>query len=177
MKIFIKRICTFILLVGITQFAFEARAADPVYFVDIQKVISDSISGKAAKSDLDAEVKKREGQLGKLQNDLKVMKEELDKQSSVLSKEALQTKQQAFIQKDKEFQSAYQESRESLGKKNNEALSKIVKQIDEIVASLAKDKGYKIVIEKDPRFVIYSNEDFDLSETITKMLDAKKLGS
>jgi outer membrane protein len=151
--------------------------AEPVYLIDMQKVISDSIVGKAAKNDMESELKKREGQLTKLQNDLKAMKEELDKQSSVLAKDALKTKQEAFVRKEREFQKSFQENREALAKKNNEAISGIVKQVDEIVKNMAKENDYKLVLEKDQRLVIYSSSEYDLTEEVIKKLDAKKLGS
>ena len=155
----------------------NAFAIEPVYVVDMQRVITESIVGKAAKSDMESELKKREGSLSKTQNDLKALKADLDKQASVLSKDALKAKEEALINKDKEFQKSFQENREALAKKNNESISKIVKQIDSIVHDLSKENSYKLVLEKDQRFVLFIDDQYDLTDKVIKLLDDKKLDS
>jgi outer membrane protein len=150
-------------------------AAEPVYVVDMQRVISESIMGKAAKADMEAELKKREGALTKTQNDLKAMKADIDKQASVLSKDAMKAKQEALMAKDREFQRSFQENREALAKKNNEAIGAIIKDIDAIIKDLSKENSYKIVLEKDQRFVLYIDESYDLTDKVIKALNDKKL--
>jgi outer membrane protein len=150
-------------------------AAEPVYVVDMQRVISESIMGKAAKADMEAELKKREGSLTKTQNDLKAMKADIDKQASVLSKDAMKAKQEALMAKDREFQRSFQENREALAKKNNEAIGAIIKDIDAIIKDLSKENSYKIVLEKDQRFVLYIDESYDLTDKVIKALNDKKL--
>ena len=166
---------TLFLCASVLLFSSAAFAIEPVYVVDMQKVISESIAGKAAKNDIEAELKKREGALSKTQNDLKAMKAELDSQSSVLSKEALKAKQEALILKDKEFQKTYQENREALAKKNNDSIGKIVTEIDAIVKKIAKDKEYRLVLEKDQRVVLYVADEYDITDAVLKQLNDKKL--
>lgn len=153
----------------------DAEALKSVHVVDMQKVINDSIAGKAARNDMEGEIKKKEGALQKMQNDLKSMKEDLDKQSALLSADALKGKQDTFAKKEREFQRAFQDNREDLGKRNNEAIGKIVKEIDAIIKDLAASKGYQLVVEKDTRFVIYADPEFDITDQVIKALDSKKL--
>src|SRR5690242_6121780 len=79
--------------------SFAAESMQPVYVVDMQRVINESIVGKAARTNMESEVKKREGGLVKMQNDLKAMKAELDKQGSLLSADALKAKKENFEKK------------------------------------------------------------------------------
>lgn len=151
--------------------------SDPIYVVDMQRVINESIVGKAARNNIESEVKKREGQLVKMQNDLKAMQGELEKQGSLLSADALKSKQQNFQKKQAEFQKTFEDNRSELAKKNNEEIGKIVKDIDGIIKEISKEKGYRIVIEKDQRFVVFVDSKFDLTEEITTALDKKKLDS
>jgi outer membrane protein len=150
-------------------------ASEPVYVVDMQKIISESIMGKAAKADMEVELKKREGSLTKAQNDLKALKADLDKQASVLSKDAIKSKQETLMNKDREFQKNFQENREALAKKNNEAISTIVKEIDQIVKELAKENSYKLILEKDQRFVLFIDDQYDLTDKVIKILNDKKI--
>jgi outer membrane protein len=168
-----KIVLSLVLLLAVC--ASPVFAAEPVYVVDMQRVISESIIGKAAKADMEAELKKREGSLTKTQNDLKAMKADIDKQASVLSKDAMKAKQEALMAKDREFQRSFQENREALGKKNNEAIGAIIKDIDAIIKDLSKENSYKIVLEKDQRFVLYIDDSYDLTDKVIKALNDKKL--
>lgn len=157
--------------------ATQARAeeVDAIYFVDMQRVINESIIGKAAKSDLEAEVKKREAGLAKLQGDFKALRADVEKQASLLSAEALKGKQDAVEKKGRELERAMQDQREELTKKNNEAVGKVVQEVDAVISELAKDKGYKMIMEKDARLVVYADKSLDLSDEIIKTLDSKKV--
>ena len=151
-------------------------AVEPIYVVDMQRVISESVMGKAAKNTLEAEIKKREGQLQKLSGDLKALKGDLEKQAALLSPEALKEKRESLEKKEREFQRTFQDQREEIGKKNNEEIGKVVKQIDLVVQEIAKERGYRFIMERDSRVVIYADKRLDLTDEVVEALDSKKVG-
>ena len=152
--------------------ATEPHAKD-VYVVDMQKVIEESIAGKAAKSNMNQEVGKSEAKLGKLKNELSKISEDLDRQSGLLSEQALQDKRDLIDRKQKELGRAVSDNREELAKKSDTEISKIVKQIDQVVKDLSAKGKYEIVIERDPRFVLYVDDKFDLTKRVIEELDRR----
>ncbi len=161
---------------------FSVRAEDgvaieqPVYVIDMQKAVAQSVMGKAAKSTVEAEIKKREAGLQAANAEIVKLKGDLGKQAALLSPEALAVKRDALDKKQKDLERKLQDMREELSKINNRELGKIVREIDVVVKDLAKKNNYKMIIERDPRLVTYINPDYDITEQVIEALDSRKMG-
>lgn len=152
-----------------------AQGGDKIYLVDMQKVISDSIAGKAAQADLQEEAKKRELKLQQVGQQLKEMSEQLEKQSSLLSKDAVGQKREDVVKKQKELERSIQDQREAMAKKRDEALTKVVTEARKAVEELAASRKIQVILERDPQFVLYSDDNLDITSDVIKLLDSKKL--
>ncbi len=142
----------------------------------MQRVITESIMGKAAQSDLQSEAKKRELKLQQKSNQIKELGEQIEKQSSLLSKDALSQKKQEVGKKQKELERAVTDDRQEMGRMRDESLLKVVKAARKAVQDLAAGRGASIVMEKDPQVVLYAGEDLDITSDVIKILDNRKLG-
>ena len=153
-------------------------SAEPgrVLIVDMQRVITESIMGKAAQSDLQTEAKKRETRLQQRGNQVKEMTEQVEKQSSLLSKDALEQKKQEVMKKQKELERTLTDERQEMGKMRDEALMKVVKAARKAVEEISAEKGAAVVMEKDPQVVLYADSGLDITADVIKVLDSRKLG-
>src|SRR5687767_5186068 len=108
-KFAISTLSTFAL--GAVVLSSSPAAADdsPIYVVNLQKILNDSVIGKAARNNLEAEVKKREAQLEKMKAEVEALQQSLRKQSSVLSKEALKSKAQDLEKKQQQLVENFEE--------------------------------------------------------------------
>ena len=154
-----------------------AAAEDaPIAVVDVGRVISESIMGKAARNNVEAEAKKREQPLEKLRLELKTESEGMAKQASVMSAEALQQKREKFLKKEADFKRKVQAEQDEVVKRNNEEMGKVVREIDALVAKFAEEGGYRYVLENDRQTVLYARPDLDLTSKVIEALDAQSLG-
>src|SRR5690348_13938167 len=71
-----------------------ARAEQKIAYVDLQRALEETEEGKHAKAKLKTDFEKKQKELDARQEELKKMKADLDKQSSILKPEALAQKQQ-----------------------------------------------------------------------------------
>lgn len=153
-----------------------SAAPEGVYVVDVQKVLSTSLLGKAAKSNMDAEVKKAETRLAAQKQEVDRIRTDLAKQQGVLSKEAMDQKSGSLKKKQRELELGMADEQDKLKRKNGEEIEKVLKEIRKILAQIAKDKEYPVIIEKDPRLVVYVSPDLDLTDKVVAVLDEEKLG-
>lgn len=153
----------------------ETGATETVAIVDTQKIISESIIGKAAKNNLEAQVKKGQAKLAALKSDFDKQKEGLEKQSSVLSGAALDSRREVLEKQQMELQREYRMLQEKLAKSNEAELSKVVEQVNEVVEDLADQRGYKFVFERDRQSVLYASDKIDITNDVVKILDKKKV--
>jgi outer membrane protein len=152
-----------------------AYASESIAIVDVQKVVNESIVGKAARSNLEREMQKAKAKLSNLQADFEKQKGEFEKQAGVMSKAALEDKREALARKQQDVQRAYQDSQEQLAKVNDKEIRKVIEEINKVVKDLADDREYEFVFEKDRQAVVYSSSRIDITQEVIKLLDKKKI--
>lgn len=151
-----------------------AHAADAkVGYVDMQKAIQSTSAGKKAKSELEGEFNKKKKELEKKEADLKKMGEDLEKKKSVLSEEALGKKQAEFQEEMLRYRDVVGKSQLEIQKKERELTAPILDKMKKVIAKLAKDKGYTMVIENS-QMVLYATPDADLTEQVIKAYESEK---
>ena len=120
-----------------------------VYLVDLERVLKESIAGKAAQSNVEIEVKKRGKRLEGLKLEFENSKKAYTKQASVLSEEALYEKRKELAEKEREVARAFKDEQGEIARKNNAEVGKVVKEARKIAAEIAREKGVQFVVEKD----------------------------
>lgn len=151
--------------------------ADKIAVVDIQRVVNESILGKAARKNLETQVTAETARLETLKQEMIKLQDSLKKQASVLSGAALQTKQDELRRKERELQSSYQDKQRELARKNEEEIGSVVQEVDKIVKRLAEKEKYRFVLERDPRSIVYAGERIDITKKVIEILDEEKLDS
>jgi outer membrane protein len=154
--------------------AFSATAAESkIGFVDLQKALNLSAEGKAAKEKISAKVKDYEADIDKRQQDLKVLKEDLEKQSVLLSPEARDAKERDYQQKLKEFQRFTKDVQDELQQQDSDHTNRIIEKLVKVVQEMGKREGYDLIIERNSGGVIYGADKADLTATVLKEFDAR----
>ena len=155
----------------------RAAFAEPMVFVDMQRLIDESIVGKAAKNDVEAEARKRQSELLGQQRELEKAQAELTKQRGVLSPTAFEERVESLKKRQRDFERTAQDFQEELSRKSQAAVGKIVKEIQAVVEEFSVSHGFGLVLERDVRSVLYVRPEFDISEQIVVILNEKKLAS
>ncbi|HXB53745.1 MAG TPA: OmpH family outer membrane protein [Vicinamibacteria bacterium] len=164
----------------------EAKAPR-IAVIDMARVSSESLLGKgyaaqleALKSEIDAEGTKKQSELQKMDAAVKALQDELDKQGSVLSPEAVEKKRQEIVKKTRDRQAFLEDGQAELQRMreraqqqaqalNNEFQIKMKPHIE----SVAKEKGIDILL--DGQVTLTVNRDYDISrDVIVKADDAEK---
>lgn len=146
-----------------------------VYVVDIQKVLAESSPGKQAKSSLESKFKASKDDLEAQKKSLISMQEDVKKQSSLLSEDALKKKIISIRELEQKVGQKLQKYRADFAKENNDKLGKIMGAIEDIVAGMARDNGYSLVVEKSQASVLYADGKFDLTDQVITQINSKNI--
>jgi len=169
-----KKIRIFVLPVLLLFSANLAFASIKLGYVDLQKAITETSHGKAAKKKLEKEFKKKQAQLKKREADLKKMSADLEKKSLVLSDDVRLKKQQNLQQEMLKYRELVGKSQLEIQKKERELTLPIVKKLQKIIAAIAKKEGYTMVLEKSEQSVLWASKDADLTDRVVKEFEKKK---
>ena len=165
-------VCVFV-VVGLSSTTIAQ--AQKIVIIDTQRVITESIIGKAAKNNLEVEIKKGQAKVAALKADFERQRSDLEKQSAILSGSALESRREELERKQVEFQRIFQDIQEKLARSNDAEISKVVSQINEFVKALAQEKEYQFVFERDRKSVLFSSERIDITDEVVKSLDKKRV--
>jgi outer membrane protein len=173
---FLRHAITLIALVASAGYTLDSvRADEQIAIVDVQRVVNDSIAGKAAKSNLEGQINKAKLKLAGLKSEFEKQKTELEKQSAILSGTALEQRKEALAKKQVDFQRAYQDMQQELAKANEKEIGKVIKQVNEVVKELSDKRGYAFVVEKDRQSVLFASSRIDITEEVVSELDKRKV--
>jgi outer membrane protein len=157
----------FSLIVSGTAFAAE------VALVDMQRAVQATEAGKKAKDEMESEVAKKRKEFEKKEADLRKTAEDIDRKKAVLSSEAL-TKKQADLQVETvKLQRDMAQTQLELQKREKNLVEPILKKMRDSIAKVAKDKGYKMVLENNPA-VLYMESAVDITDEVLKEYNTTK---
>lgn len=150
-----------------------AMAADAmkIGYVDLQKALNLSATGKAAKEKMRAKFKDYDADVTKKQEELKKLKEDLEKQAMLLSAEARASKERDYQQKVKDYQRMTKDIQEELQQADQDYTRKILEEIFKVVQQIGKQDGYTLVLEKTESSILYASEAIDLTDRVIQAYD------
>lgn len=158
---------------GLLLAASFANAESKIGYVDMQKAIQTTAAGKKAKAELESEFNKKKKDLEKKEADLKKMGEDLEKKKSVLSEDALGKKQAEFQDEMLKYRDIVGKSQVEIQKKERELTAPILDKMKKVIAKLAKEKGFTVVLENS-QMVLYAVPEADMTEDVIKAFDKEK---
>ncbi len=154
------------------QGADTAPATAPkIVVVDIQRIMRDSLAAKDLKTQLESKKNQYQADLKGKSDKLKKEKDDLEKQQSVLSKDALTQKVKNL---NSEFKSAQDDANEkSVRFENAEkgASRDILAAVQEIINDLAKEQNFNIAIPTSQ--LLFAHKDLDITNEVLTRLDKK----
>ena len=168
------------LIAGFTLLLFvmssSAFAADKIGFVNIPEIIKDSNAGKKAAAEFKSLAEKKAAPVKSLENELRKMKEDLDKQSSMMADSARRDKEAAFQKKQRDYQLMAQDLNDELQKRDQEIFQKMMPGISKAIRIIAeKEKCVAIFLIGIPAAPVayYSKENDITSKVIDEFNKAK----
>ncbi len=149
-----------------------AQAADvKIGYIDIQKAIQETSTGKKAKKELEKEFNAKKEELGKREANIKKMQEDFEKKKSVLAEEAKQAKAAELQGEMMKYRDLLGQSQLNIQKKEQELTKPILDKLQEVIDKVAKDGGYTMILEKSEQSVIWAKKEIDLTDTVVKAFE------
>lgn len=164
-------------LVAMTSFAAPAMADDAaaakpaIAVVNIQQIMKDSSAAQSVREQLESKQKAFQAEITKKEESLQKEDQELAKQQKVLSKDAFAEKAKAFRAKATDMQKEVQAKKALLDGAFESSLNDIQKAVNEIIAGLAKEKGFVIAVPTSQ--ILYNDDKLDISKEVLDRLNKK----
>jgi len=143
--------------------------SNDIVYIDLDQLFSDSTKGKKIISKLNDINKKNQEQLKIKENEIIILKEELDKQKNILNQEELNKKILNINNIAKEFSDLRQNIIRNYEKIKNDELKMFFNDISPILQEYMSNKSIKIIFDKKNIFL--ANNDYDVTSEILKIIE------
>lgn len=153
-----------------------ASAETKIGFVDMQAVIAKSEPGLKAMEQLKSQFKGMKDNLDAQKKSLDSLREELQKQSMMLSQEAKLDKETQYKRKVRDFQDMGQNYQRKLQQAEQNLSKPIIEKLLTVVQDYGKKNGYTAIFDKQASGLVYQQDSVDLTNAIIAELNKAMRG-
>jgi outer membrane protein len=155
--------------------------------VDMQRISQESLLGKGyatrmdgLESEIRSELTKRQNQIAQIDAALKTLQDDLQKQSAILSADAIEKKQQEIVKKNRDRQALAEDSQADIQRMQQAAQQKAQEfqvefntKIQPILQAVGKEKGLDFILDRAT--IVLINAELDITrDVIVKADDTEK---
>jgi len=161
---------SFVFVLGFVSMAGLANATElKIGYVNAVKVIEEAPQGESALKKLEAEFAPRDKQIVEMQNRLKHLEQDLEKNALVLKENEHRSREFEVVTLKRDLRRATQEFREDYNLRRNEELAALQKIVQKTIAEIAKQENYDLILES----AVYAGPKVDVTDKILKKLGKK----
>ncbi len=149
--------------------AASASAANDlkIGYVDTARVLKEAPQSETARKKLKDEFNPRDEKIVDMQNRLKAMTEQQERDDKVMSNTARRKLERDILTLKRDIKRAKEEFTEDFNLRRNEELAKLQRIIQKTTVDLAKDRGFDVVLSES---VLYSSKRVDITDLVLERL-------
>lgn len=163
-----------VLLLSVLAFQPVCAQDVKIGYIDTGRIFAEFEETVEAEQVFQKEVEVWKKQREEMETALAALREEIESQSLMLSEEKLAEKKLILEQNFNDYQKFLQETFGEDGKvaKRNEELTQpIVEKINRVIAQIAEDEGYTIVLDAAQGNIVFASKEIDLTEKVLERLE------
>src|SRR3954462_9715238 len=149
----------------------HAHAADlKIGFIDADRINRESVPAERATKKLEKEFAPREADLRKIENQIKSLQGQLEKDGLTMSETDRRAKETELGRQTREFQRLQREFREDLNLRRNEELASLFERANRVIKQVAESEKYDLIVQE----AVYRSPRIDITDKVLKALAAEK---
>ncbi len=139
-------------------------------YVNAVKVIEKAPQGEAALKKLESEFDPRDKQLVSMQNDIKQLEDDLEKNGLIMADVDRRAKERKILAMKRNLRRATQEVREDYNLRRNEELAVLQKIVKQAIVEIAKQEKYDLIVHEG---TIYASSTIDITDKVLEKLSKR----
>ena len=165
MKFFFKKIIFFFLLINVSE------ASSNVKFIDINFIISNSISGKNLSEIIEKKNKQIVAEISKIGKKLEEQKNKIVTQKNILKREELDNLVKEYEKEVKKFNELRKKKRDEFNNFSINSKKKIIDLLNPLITTYLKKESIQLLLQKDR--IIFGDDKLDITKDILRIFDDK----
>ncbi len=143
-----------------------------IAIIDVQKIITESRTGKTALAGLETFSKAEQAKLQAQSEEIKQLRDRISQGSLSLAQEALAELQQEMEAKTTTLRRSSEDANQRVEKKQQDTLRGIEAKVMPVIQQVGRDEGYTMILRKFESGLIFASERIDITARVIELLDA-----
>lgn len=152
-------------------FTAPAWAQTRIGILDMQEIIAESIPGQEAMNELRTRFESMKGELDAQNEAITKLRDELQRQSMVLSQEAQQDKELEYRRKVRDFQDQFQSFQVKMKAEEDRLSEPILDLLLDVINAYGKQNNFTMIIDGNASGLVYADEAVIVTETVKEELN------
>ena len=140
--------------------------------IDVQRIVGESASARAALTKLQDYGKEQEAKLGGKKSEIDQLKKRIDDGANALAEDRLNELKRELQAKTIELQRAGDDAQREFNERQAEALRDIERRVMPVIQQVGKEGGYSMIFRKFDSGLVYADESLDITALVIQRLDA-----
>ncbi len=140
-----------------------------IYYVDIDKIISQSDAGKKFNKSMDTIIKKKNNEFLNIEEKLKKKDAEIVKQQNILSEDELSKKIKDLQNEVQNYRKEKEKFRKNMAEKKLNATGKMVGSLNKILGQYADKNSISLIIQK--KNIVIGKSELDITKQILEIFN------
>lgn len=160
-------------LLLLLAFGGPAAAADlKIGVIDFQRVLRESIGGKAAKAEIERRGESIEAALKQQRDDLEELKTKLEAEARVMSQDRREQQEREFRIKVNDFKSLQKKRAREFKQYEGEVIQEVQEEVFKLVEEIGQKNGFTLIVEKG--LILYNSDAIDVTDQLITLYNAQK---
>ncbi|MBI3938004.1 MAG: OmpH family outer membrane protein [Betaproteobacteria bacterium] len=144
------------------------RAAEvKIGFIDVERLNRESAPAERANKKLEKEFAPRAAELQRMENQIKGLQSQLEKEAMTTSESDRRAKEQELARVSRDFQRMQREFREDLNLRRNEELSALFERANRAIRQIAEAEKFDLIVQE----AVYRSPRIDITDKVLKALE------
>jgi outer membrane protein len=165
-----KSIIALVLAIIVVSTPVMAAPPEKIGVVDLQRAVSASKEGVAARNDIMVKTEQLNNKLKTIQAEFAQLKAELEKDGATMKAEVRAEKEQQLLQKARDFQKRQRDAQEEIKQMEEDSLQKLVAKMAGLMGKIGDEGGYAVILEQSAG-VRYFNKSVDITPLLVQKAD------
>jgi outer membrane protein len=141
--------------------------------VDFQKILDNSTAGKAAQVEINKKGEAMESEIRKMGEEVESLKDNLEREALVMSREAREEKERELRIKISDFRDLQNRHMQTFKEAERDLVQKIQVEVMELLKEVGAKGKYELIIERRESGALYFLDSMDLTDQIIEAYNKK----
>jgi outer membrane protein len=153
-----------------TVYAEEAKQIK-IAVIDMQRVVRTSTAGQKAVENLNIKFESLQKQLREKQDEIKALKEELEKKGPLMNEVARAEKEREYRKALRDFKEESDDAQFEMRQAESKSMEPILKELEKIVNRIGREDRYTLILETNMPGIYYNDTSIDITDEVIKVYD------